>query len=48
MPATAIKPQPVYPRPPVTVRHADLFREPAYEDGQPYDQDDDEDDNLEG
>jgi hypothetical protein len=43
MPATAIKPQPVYPRPPIAVLHADLFREPAYEDGEPYAQDDKDD-----
>ena len=48
MPATATKPQPVYPRPPIAVLHGDLFREPAYEDGEPYGQGDDEDDNLEG
>lgn len=45
MPATAVPPKAriVYPRPPVAVLRADLFREPAYEDGQPYDQDDEGD-----
>lgn len=43
MPATAVKPRPEYPRPPVTVLHAELFREAVYEDGEPYGQDDDED-----
>ena len=43
MTTTALRPPIAYPRPPVAVLPADLFREPAYEDGQPYDQDDDED-----
>jgi hypothetical protein len=30
-----------YPRPPLTRDHGVLFREPAYEDGQPYREDDD-------
>jgi hypothetical protein len=40
---SAPKPRIVYPRPPVTALHADLFREPVYEDGQPYGQDDEDD-----
>ncbi|MET8585695.1 hypothetical protein ABZX39_33230 [Streptomyces collinus] len=49
MPATATKPRIVYPRPPIVVLHADLFREAVYEDGEPYgDQDDDEDDEPSG
>ncbi|MFD8839775.1 hypothetical protein [Streptomyces griseofuscus] len=46
MPATALPPKPriVYPRPPVTALHHQLFVEPAYEGGEPYAQDDDEDD----
>lgn len=32
-----------YPRPPVTVLHAELFREPEYGDGEPYGQDDEDD-----
>ena len=45
MPATAAPPKPRidYPRPPVTVLHADLFREPAYEDDQPYARDGEDD-----
>ena len=31
------------PRPLLPFRHQDLFREPAYTDGKPYAQDDDED-----
>ncbi|CAK7288589.1 hypothetical protein [Streptomyces misionensis] len=31
-----------YPRPPVTVLHHKLFVEPAYEDGEPYDHDDED------
>lgn len=46
MPATATRPRIDYPRPPVTVRHADLFREPVYEEGQPYTDPDDEDDDT--
>jgi hypothetical protein len=38
------KPSIDYPRPPVTVLHADLFREAVYADGQPYGEGDDEDD----
>lgn len=34
----------VYPRPPIAVSASDLFREPAYENGQPYDQDDEDTD----
>jgi hypothetical protein len=41
MPAT--DPAPSRPRPPLVHEHRQLFREPAYEDGQPYD-DSDEDD----
>lgn len=44
--ATAVKPMPAYPRPPVTFQPADLFREAVYSDG-PYDQGDDEDDDIE-
>ncbi|MFE1451920.1 hypothetical protein [Streptomyces olivaceoviridis] len=36
MPATATRPRIDYPRPPVTVLHTDLFREPVYENGEPY------------
>ena len=44
MPATTMpKLKPVYPRPPLVHDHAALFREPAYEDGQPYPGDDEED-----
>jgi hypothetical protein len=39
MPATA--PAPSRPRPPVAYEHGQLFQEPVYEDGQPYDGDDD-------
>lgn len=42
MPATATRLRIDYPRPPLTVRHTDLFREPAYEDGEPYAQDDED------
>ncbi|MFG2359453.1 hypothetical protein [Streptomyces sp. NPDC048521] len=38
------KPAHHYPRPPVTVLHGDLFREPVYEDGQAYADPDDADD----
>ncbi|MFE6412631.1 hypothetical protein ACFVOR_37490 [Streptomyces sp. NPDC057837] len=41
MPTTATKPRIDYPRPPVVFQHRDLFREPAYEDGQPYTGDED-------
>jgi hypothetical protein len=41
MPATATPPKPAYPRPELRHQHADLFREPVYADGQPYDGDDD-------
>ena len=43
MTTTALPARLVYPRPPIAVSASDLFREPAYQDGQPYDQDDDED-----
>jgi hypothetical protein len=49
MPATALKPKPKlsYPRPPLVHDHTTLFREPAYEGGQPYaDDDGDEDDDT--
>lgn len=46
MSATAIRPRIEYPRPQVTVLYAELFREPVYEDGEPYGQDDDEDDEV--
>jgi hypothetical protein len=43
MPATA--PAPSRPRPLLTYEHHQLFREPVYEDGQPYaDDGEDEDD----
>jgi hypothetical protein len=32
-----------YPRPPISVSHAELFREPEYEDGEAYGQDHDDD-----
>lgn len=44
MPATATPPRAAYPRPQVCHQHNVLFREPAYEDGQPYADLDDEDD----
>lgn len=46
MPATALLPKPRinYPRPPIVVLHADLFKEPVYEDGEPYGQDDEDED----
>ncbi|MYW49628.1 hypothetical protein [Streptomyces sp. SID161] len=44
MPATATRPRIDYPRPPITVLPADLFREPVYEDGEPYAAGDDEED----
>ncbi|QLJ06778.1 hypothetical protein HZZ00_37760 (plasmid) [Streptomyces sp. NEAU-sy36] len=42
--ATAMPPgqRIVYPRPPVTVLRSELFVEPAYEGGEPYDQDDED------
>jgi hypothetical protein len=43
MPATVTLPKLSYPRPELRHRHEDLFREPAYEDGQPYTDDDLED-----
>jgi hypothetical protein len=43
MPATAPRPRIDYPRPPVVVLHAELFREPVYKDGEPYDPDDEDD-----
>ncbi|MFB8182681.1 hypothetical protein ACFC8N_43160 [Streptomyces sp. NPDC055966] len=44
MPVTTVPPKPklVYPRPPVAVLHAELFREATYEDGRPYGEPDDE------
>lgn len=47
MPTTAPprKPRVEYPRPPVAVLAGELFREPVYDDGQPYA--DDEDDDVE-
>lgn len=42
MPATATRPRIDYPRPQVTVLHTELFREPVYEDGEPYAQDDED------
>ena len=44
MPATATPPKPAYPRPPLAFQREDLFREPTYNDGQPYALEDDEDD----
>ncbi|MEU8469634.1 hypothetical protein AB0F30_17200 [Streptomyces sp. NPDC029006] len=43
MPATTTRPRIDYPRPPITVLHAELFHEPVYEDGEPYGQDDEDD-----
>jgi hypothetical protein len=50
MPATALlsKTALVYPRPPIVRDHTQLFQEPAYTDGQPYADHDDEDEALEG
>ncbi|MCX5000940.1 hypothetical protein [Streptomyces longwoodensis] len=43
---TATLPRTDYPRPRIATT-AELFREPVYQDGQPYDdQDDDEDDDY--
>lgn len=42
--ARPTQPATAWPRPQLVHDHGALFREPAYEDGQPYDQDDDEDD----
>lgn len=42
MPATALKLRIDYPRPPVTVLHAELFREAVYQDGESYAQPDDD------
>lgn len=44
MPAPALAPKPSWPKPRLVHQHADLFREPAYQDGQPYTNHDDEDD----
>ncbi|AKZ60780.1 hypothetical protein SAM23877_p071 (plasmid) [Streptomyces ambofaciens ATCC 23877] len=35
-PVRAAKPRITYPRPPLTRDHRALFREAAYQDGQPY------------
>jgi hypothetical protein len=43
MPATATRPRIDYPRPPVVALHTELFVEPAYEDGEPYAQADEDD-----
>ena len=48
MPATATKPRIDYPRPRIVHDHAVLFREATYEDGRPYGELDDEDDEPEG
>jgi hypothetical protein len=40
MPATSVKQSTAYPRPRTSHRPEDLFREPAYPDGQPYAGDD--------
>lgn len=45
---TPVKPKPTWPRPQLVHQHADLFREPAYENGEPYAEQDDEDDDGEG
>jgi hypothetical protein len=42
------KPRIVYPRPKVTVLHSDLFHEAQYENGEPYGQDNDEDEDPSG
>lgn len=42
-----VKPRIDYPRPPLVRDHRDLFREPAYEDGQPYADQDLEDEDAE-
>ncbi|MGV9278133.1 hypothetical protein [Streptomyces griseosporeus] len=46
MPAPTIPPKPkqAYPRPPIAVLAGDLFREPVYDDGQPYADDSEDDD----
>lgn len=41
---TLLPTRPVYPRPPIVCDHATLFREAVYEDGQPYGEQDDEED----
>lgn len=41
--ATPLKTKAAYPRPPIALT-ADLFREPVYEDGQPYTADEDDED----
>lgn len=47
MPATVTLPKASYPRPPIVRDHDQLFQQPAYEDGQPYaDGLDDEDDDA--
>lgn len=48
MTAPTLKPKPqiVYPRPPLVCDHSSLFVEPAYEDGQPYTDQDDEDEDT--
>jgi hypothetical protein len=38
------RPKHAYPRPPLVHDHRQLFREPAYADGQPYAVDDEDDD----
>ena len=43
MPATTAPPKHAYPRPPLVHDRATLFREPAYQDGEPYAEPDDED-----
>ena len=47
MPATVAPPQHIYPRPPLVHDRTVLFQEPAYQDGEPY-ADDEEDDASEG
>jgi hypothetical protein len=45
MPTTAVPPKltPIWPRPPLAYDRTVLFREPVYQDGQPYTADDGED-----
>ncbi|MFG2970873.1 hypothetical protein ACGFZS_47155 [Streptomyces sp. NPDC048288] len=40
--AATLPAAPVYPRPPITVLTAELFQEPVYPDGEPYDSGDDD------
>lgn len=47
MPATITPPRDSYPRPHLVHDHARLFQEPAYADGQPYADDQDDEDERE-